>query len=65
MFSSVDLSCLGLCLDEKSTYMHIGGLLVVLGAVVWKMVPSCLFWCLLREMNERSFEDREMTLEEI
>jgi hypothetical protein len=32
---------------------------------VWKMVPLCLLWCLWREINYRSFEDREKTLEEI
>lgn len=34
-------------------------------AAVWKMVPSCILWCLLREMNDKSFEDRKRTLEEI
>jgi hypothetical protein len=34
-------------------------------AVVWKMVLSCLLWCLWREMNDRGFEDCERTLEEI
>lgn len=34
-------------------------------ASVWKMVPMCLFWCLWREMNDKNFEDRERTLEEI
>jgi hypothetical protein len=34
-------------------------------AVVWKMVPSCLLWCLWREKNDRSFEDRERTLVEL
>jgi hypothetical protein len=34
-------------------------------AAVWKMVPTCLFWCLWREMNDRNFEDRERSLEEI
>jgi hypothetical protein len=33
--------------------------------VVWKMAPSCLLWCLWKEMNDRSFEDRKKTLEEI
>jgi hypothetical protein len=32
---------------------------------VWKMAPICLFWCLWREKNNRSFEDLESTLEEI
>jgi hypothetical protein len=34
-------------------------------AVVWKMVPSCLLWCLWRERNDRNFEDQERTLEEL
>jgi hypothetical protein len=34
-------------------------------AVVWKMVPLCLMWCLWRERNDRSFEDQERTLEEL
>jgi hypothetical protein len=32
---------------------------------VWKMVSSCLLWCLWREMNDRSFENRKRTLEEL
>ena len=31
--------------------------------VVWKVVPSCLLWCLWREMNDICFEDRERSLE--
>jgi hypothetical protein len=34
-------------------------------AVVWKMVPSCLMWCLWRERNDRNFEDKDMTFEEL
>jgi hypothetical protein len=34
-------------------------------AVVWKMTPICLFRCLWRERNNRSFEDLESTLEAI
>jgi hypothetical protein len=33
--------------------------------VVWKMVPSCLMWCLWRERNHRNFKDKEMTFEEL
>jgi hypothetical protein len=29
------------------------------------VVSTCLLWCLLREKNDRSSEDRERTLEEI
>jgi hypothetical protein len=29
------------------------------------MVPSYLLWCLKRERNDRSFEDREKTVVEL
>jgi len=32
---------------------------------VWKMVPTCLFWCLKKEMNDRNFEDRERSMADI
>jgi hypothetical protein len=32
---------------------------------MWKMVPTCLFWCLWKEMNDRNFEDRERTMGDI
>jgi hypothetical protein len=32
---------------------------------VWKMVPSCLSWCIWRERNDRCFEDRESTVAEL
>ena len=28
-------------------------------------MPSCLLWCLWRERNNRSYEDRKRTLHEI
>jgi hypothetical protein len=34
-------------------------------AVVWKMVPCCLLWCLWRECNDRHLEDKERTIEEL
>jgi hypothetical protein len=34
-------------------------------AVVWKMVPCCLLWCLRRERNDRQFEDKERIIEEL
>jgi len=36
-----------------------------MSAALWKIALICLFWCLWREMNNRSFEDLESTLEEI
>jgi hypothetical protein len=27
---------------------------------IWRVVPLCVMWCLWREMNVRSFEDREL-----
>jgi hypothetical protein len=34
-------------------------------AVVWKMAPCCLMWCLWTERNDRQFEDKERTIEEL
>ena len=31
---------------------------------VWKMVPTCLCWCLWRERNNRCFEDLERSSED-
>jgi hypothetical protein len=33
--------------------------------VVWKMLPTCLFWCLWQERNNRCFEDLERSFEDI
>ena len=30
--------------------------------VVWRIVPHCLMWCIWRERNSRSFEDREQSI---
>jgi hypothetical protein len=32
---------------------------------LWRLVPLCLMWCLWRERNARSFEDREIGLAEL
>jgi hypothetical protein len=32
---------------------------------IWMLAPLCLMWCLWRERNARSFEDRESGLLEI
>lgn len=32
---------------------------------MWKMVPCCFLWCLWREHNDRQFEDKERTIEEL
>jgi hypothetical protein len=34
-------------------------------SVMWKMVPCCLLWCLWRKHNDRHFEDKERTIEEL
>ena len=31
---------------------------------VWKMIPICIMWCLWQERNERTFEDKERSVEE-
>jgi hypothetical protein len=34
-------------------------------AMVWKMIPLCLMWCIWRERNARCFEDSARSFEEI
>jgi hypothetical protein len=34
-------------------------------AVIWKMVPTCILWCVWKERNDRCFEDLERSSEEI
>jgi hypothetical protein len=34
-------------------------------AVVWKMVPSCIMWCIWSERNNRYFEDSSRSIEEL
>jgi hypothetical protein len=32
---------------------------------LWRLVPLCLMWCLWRERNARSFDDKEIGLLEL
>jgi hypothetical protein len=32
---------------------------------IWQMAPLCVMWCLWRERNARSFEDRELGIIEL
>ena len=34
-------------------------------AVIWKMVPHCIMWCIWRECNNRCFEDLSRSREEL
>jgi hypothetical protein len=34
-------------------------------AAIWKMVPTCLFWCVWNERNNMCFKDLERSLEDI
>jgi hypothetical protein len=34
-------------------------------AVVWKMVPHCIMWCLWSERNKRYFDDTESSREDL
>jgi hypothetical protein len=34
-------------------------------AVVWKMIPLCLVWCIWKERNVRCFEDSSRSFVEI
>jgi hypothetical protein len=29
------------------------------------MVPTCLFWCLWKERNDRNFEEREKSMRDV
>lgn len=34
-------------------------------AAIWKMLPICILWCIWRERNSWSFEDKECSLEDL
>ena len=34
-------------------------------AMVWKMIPLCIMWCIWTERNAHCFEDKECTLAEL
>jgi hypothetical protein len=34
-------------------------------AVIWKMVPHCIMWCIWSERNNRCFEDSSRSIEEL
>ena len=34
-------------------------------AAVWRMLPTCRFWCIWQERNNRCFEDLERSFEDI
>jgi hypothetical protein len=34
-------------------------------AAIWKMVPTCLLWCLWQKRNNGCFEDLERSFEDI
>jgi hypothetical protein len=36
-----------------------------MSAVIWKMVPTCILWCVWKERNDRCCEDLERSSEEI
>jgi hypothetical protein len=33
--------------------------------VIWKMVLTCILWCIWKEINNKCFEDLERSLEDI
>ena len=55
------------CAKEMGTVDHFLHCGCSWSAFIWKMVPSCLLWCLwrVREINYRNFKDRERRLEEL
>lgn len=34
-------------------------------ASIWKMVLTCLWWCIWRDMNEKNFKDQEWLIDDI
>jgi len=34
-------------------------------AAIWKMVPTCILWCVWNEKNNRCFKDLERSLDDI
>ena len=34
-------------------------------ALVWRVVPYCVIWCLWRERNARHFEDTELSIPDL
>jgi hypothetical protein len=34
-------------------------------SIIWKIVPSCLMWCIWRDRNDWSFEDSEWMVKEL
>ncbi|KAG2691896.1 hypothetical protein I3760_08G027300 [Carya illinoinensis] len=32
---------------------------------VWKVISICIMWCLWRERNDRTFKDKERSMEEL
>jgi hypothetical protein len=66
---NVVFSRLGLCWVMPSSVRELfacwwtGG--CTRSAVVWKMIPLCLMWCIWRERNARCFEDSVRSFEEI
>jgi hypothetical protein len=63
------LTRFGLCWVMLSTVKELFASLWTGGrsrsAAVWKMVPLCIMWCIWRECNDRCFEDKSRSSEEL
>jgi len=58
--------CLGLCLEELSTCLHVGRKFGRPKSVaIWKMVPIYIFWYVWKEINLRCFKDLESSMKDI
>jgi hypothetical protein len=55
------LVCFGLCIEELSTCLFVGGRPI--SAAIWKMMPICIFFCVWKERNLRCFDDFESSME--
>jgi hypothetical protein len=66
MLFSLGLAYVGLCLVASREFYAtwwVGG--KSLSAVVWKMVPLYLMWCIWNERNARYFEDTSRNIEDL
>ncbi|KAG2674363.1 hypothetical protein I3760_13G130500 [Carya illinoinensis] len=65
VFSRVELAWVmsATVVDLLACWLNLGGIPQI--SAVWKMIPICLFWCIWKEQNDRTFEDKEHSMEEI
>jgi len=65
MLSLLDLVCLGLCLEELSTCLLVGGILEDRGVLRFGRWCQSVFSGVWKERNLRCFKDLESSMEDI